>query len=575
MLVDACCCPKQRCASTADPATTRLLTYFPLESHHIGHTIADKNSLTNMTNKRQLSCQSPTEFHQELCNRIRRAKHRILVSTLYIGTGAVSSVEETKPKEQELLNALRETANHWLEPNGNSSAKIKILMDASRARRKVLMDNQHKNHTCSAETVLNYIYNQHSSKLSDTEQQPNYGVYLFHVHPLTQCLLPSPINEAVGVFHMKAYVIDDTLILSGANLSEEYFVNRHDRYLVFTNGANGFVDFYADLIELLCNYSERYTNDSFSHLTQRSSAVRGGNKTFFQKNYNFTIAKQRELFQQLLSLFQRNSSHDGGNNINDDAIAYAVPTIHFPVTFIKELNFASDVPIIQNLIHCAKNWQPRRQCTPETSGTASNAATESGSRPLQTSIRLASAYLNPTSAFMKTLMMNLNNNDNISYFPATSMVSFLKNISKVFHGAEGSSSSNKDSTIPTTFLLTAGKGSHGFAPKKPQCSTRTKNTSWVPEAYHQIYSQLYTRYNHNGSFLLLLFNRENWTFHSKGLWLSAGYEKEIEHSDVNVDIVKSRLQHKLDQSYIRHPNNLRVVVIGSGKKIVSNEYLDR
>ncbi len=135
-------------------------------------------------------------------------------------------------------------------------------MDASRARRKVIIDSQHqKTYTCSAETVLNCIYNHHSSTQSDQGQNPNYGVYLFHVHPSTQYLLPSPINEAVGVFHMKAYVINDALILSGANLSEEYFVNRHDRYLVFTHGANGLVDFYADLIELLCDYSERYNQD--------------------------------------------------------------------------------------------------------------------------------------------------------------------------------------------------------------------------------------------------------------------------------------------------------------------------
>jgi hypothetical protein len=154
---------------------------------------------------------------------------------MYVGTGVASSVEETKPREQEFWKGLHKTANQWRqhnswqqhqEPNSTSSSvKIKILMDARRARRKVIIDSQHqKTHTCSAETVLNCISNHHSSTQSDQGQNPNYGVYLFHVHPSTQYLLPSPINEAVGVFHMKAYVINDALILSGANLSEEYLL---------------------------------------------------------------------------------------------------------------------------------------------------------------------------------------------------------------------------------------------------------------------------------------------------------------------------------------------------------------
>ena len=31
--------------------------------------------------------------------------------------------------------------------------------------------------------------------------------------------LPSPLDEIAGVMHMKAFVIDDELIISGANLS--------------------------------------------------------------------------------------------------------------------------------------------------------------------------------------------------------------------------------------------------------------------------------------------------------------------------------------------------------------------
>ncbi len=36
----------------------------------------------------------------------------------------------------------------------------------------------------------------------------------------------SPLREIFGVHHIKFYVFDDNVILSGANLSEDYFTDR-------------------------------------------------------------------------------------------------------------------------------------------------------------------------------------------------------------------------------------------------------------------------------------------------------------------------------------------------------------
>jgi phosphatidylserine/phosphatidylglycerophosphate/cardiolipin synthase-like enzyme len=43
--------------------------------------------------------------------------------------------------------------------------------------------------------------------------------------------------HAQGVCHVKACVFDDTLIMTGANLSDEYFRDRQDRYLRFKASA--------------------------------------------------------------------------------------------------------------------------------------------------------------------------------------------------------------------------------------------------------------------------------------------------------------------------------------------------
>ncbi len=42
---------------------------------------------------------------------------------------------------------------------------------------------------------------------------------------------------------MEAYIVNDEMVLSGANLSEEYFDDRLDRYMLFANGGGGIVDF--------------------------------------------------------------------------------------------------------------------------------------------------------------------------------------------------------------------------------------------------------------------------------------------------------------------------------------------
>lgn len=47
--------------------------------------------------------------------------------------------------------------------------------------------------------------------------------------------IPKRINEGWGLQHMKLYGIDDEIILSGANLSSDYFTNRQDRYHLFSS----------------------------------------------------------------------------------------------------------------------------------------------------------------------------------------------------------------------------------------------------------------------------------------------------------------------------------------------------
>ena len=70
----------------------------------------------------------------------------------------------------------------------------------------------------------------------------------------------SPYREIFGVHHMKLHVFDDNLLVTGANLSEDYFTDRQDRCMIFMN-CQPLADYADDLIQVLtdCSYN---VNDS-------------------------------------------------------------------------------------------------------------------------------------------------------------------------------------------------------------------------------------------------------------------------------------------------------------------------
>jgi CDP-diacylglycerol--glycerol-3-phosphate 3-phosphatidyltransferase len=61
---------------------------------------------------------------------------------------------------------------------------------------------------------------------------------MYHTPNLTglrKKVVPKRINEGWGLQHMKLYGVDDEIIMSGANLSNDYFTNRQDRYHLFSS----------------------------------------------------------------------------------------------------------------------------------------------------------------------------------------------------------------------------------------------------------------------------------------------------------------------------------------------------
>ncbi|KAI1815027.1 hypothetical protein GGS20DRAFT_576486 [Poronia punctata] len=151
---------------------------------------------------------SPADFYETLKSKIRHAKKQIFLSTLYIG------------KSEKELASLPSTRTVALR--NNAELKLSILTDALRGTREA------PDPSCAS--LLAPLI---------TEFGPDrVEIRMYHTPNLTGLRkkhIPKRINEGWGLQHMKLYGIDDEIIMSGANLSNDYFTNRQDRYHLFTS----------------------------------------------------------------------------------------------------------------------------------------------------------------------------------------------------------------------------------------------------------------------------------------------------------------------------------------------------
>ncbi|KAM5532317.1 hypothetical protein V8D89_013996 [Ganoderma adspersum] len=144
----------------------------------------------------------PRVFYRTLLNMIRNARHRVFLSSLYIGH-----------EDVELINTIHESLRD------NPSLHVYLHLDLNRSTRPG---------PDSPARVLLPLLQQHPDRVH---------VYLFRspkLKGLMARIVPPRFNEGWGTWHPKIYGADDTLIISGANLNTSYFSNRQDRYLQFT-----------------------------------------------------------------------------------------------------------------------------------------------------------------------------------------------------------------------------------------------------------------------------------------------------------------------------------------------------
>ncbi|KAL0074455.1 hypothetical protein J3Q64DRAFT_1649246 [Phycomyces blakesleeanus] len=186
----------------------------------------------------------PSDFYKELKKRILSAKDNIFLATLYIGQS-----------EKELVDTIRTALEN------SDTLKVHILVDCLRGTRASQSQS-------SATLLLPLIRDFPAGRVQ---------VSMYHTPDLKGILkkaLPQRFNESIGLMHLKVYGFDDAVMLSGANLSTDYFTNRQDRYIVFDQQPE-LAKYYHNLINLVGSFSYQLglpqpTQESYS-LTMPSS----------------------------------------------------------------------------------------------------------------------------------------------------------------------------------------------------------------------------------------------------------------------------------------------------------------
>ncbi|XP_075950117.1 CDP-diacylglycerol--glycerol-3-phosphate 3-phosphatidyltransferase, mitochondrial [Anarhichas minor] len=257
---------------------------------------------------------SPDQFYQTMKARIKTAKRRVVMASLYLGTGQL---------EQELVDCMEEALRRSQENGDAPDLKVSILLDYTRGSRG----------QTNSRTMLLPLLQRFVSQMR---------VSLYHtpdLRGLLRLLVPQRFNETIGVQHIKVYLFDDSFIISGANLSDSYFTNRQDRYVLLDN-CSEVADFFSDLVEAVGDVSLQLQPDDSVTMLEGMVHPYNGNRQDFSaaaRKRIMEVVNTAHVRQQLL-----NGSEDEGDEGEDTWV--------FPLVQMKPLGIQVDEQVTQRLL---------------------------------------------------------------------------------------------------------------------------------------------------------------------------------------------------------------------------------
>jgi len=262
--------------------------------------------------------ETPRQFYGLLKKKISEAKRRIFLATLYVG-------KEERELAYFLCRALAR----------NPALQLTLLMDAMRSTRE-----SPKN--ISSASLLSHL----ASMFPDQVDIRLYSTPLLRPGSFKSRLLGKRFNEGFGLQHMKIYGFDDDIIMSGANLSRDYFTRRKDRYILIRQHAP-LADYLHSLILLISRFSYAV------HFSGDTNVL-----THCKKNIENLDDFSSELTQVYKSPFRL--TWDGGRDLllAEDADGTIVPSGLFPPSQQYPLrNWASQAH--KDLLDFTERWRQR------------------------------------------------------------------------------------------------------------------------------------------------------------------------------------------------------------------------
>ncbi|CDO91906.1 unnamed protein product [Kluyveromyces dobzhanskii CBS 2104] len=261
----------------------------------------------------------PAQFYTSLKEKISAAHERVFMASLYLGK-----------TENELLSCISDSLRK------NKDLKVYFLVDGLRGTRETP-------NKCSASLLAGL----------EKEFGERVEIRLYRTPEFVgwKTLIPKRFNEGLGLQHMKIYGIDEEVILSGANLSNDYFTNRQDRYYVFKNKF--LAEYYFKVHQLISNISYR---------ARYASSPQKYDLEWPKSNLAVEPMKDKHKFieqcSSLLSKFLRGSSSMGNAHLIKDFSQY--PTIVYPVSQFTPLfhpnnDLSTEKPGIISILSCMSN----------------------------------------------------------------------------------------------------------------------------------------------------------------------------------------------------------------------------
>ncbi|KAM3961036.1 phosphatidylglycerophosphate synthase 1 [Aphomia sociella] len=269
----------------------------------------------------------PKKFYDTISERFKNANHRVSIASLYIGTGLL---------ERKLLEI---TKQNLVEKD----VRFNVLLDYQRGTRGEV------NSKTLLQEIINKIPERCNVSLYQTPRlQGNWSK-----------ALPSRYNELVGLQHMKLYIADNTVLLSGANCSNDYFQQRQDRYIEIEDVD--LANFYSELIDEVSNYSKKCDVDGKIHgtLYSKEEVIKNMNKVILNLINKWKTNQETKL--------------NSKNNLNTSTS----DTWVFPLVQMGQFNINQDEQATQRIL----------------------ASTPKGSY-----LRLATGYFNLTEEYAQTLL---------------------------------------------------------------------------------------------------------------------------------------------------------------------------